>query len=908
MQADMAGNPQLDADFVLQHAGFVRNLARGLLRDEALVDDVVQETLVKALEKGPRKSEALMAWLRTVTRNLAYKSYRTQARRSAREEVAAREERLPATADMVARGEVLEQLTAAVMELPESAREVILLRYYEGLSHAEIGERLGLAAGAVRMRVHRAQRTLQEALDKSNQGDRSVWMSSLAVLAGVKPHELLPAGQALPTGAAAGSALSVTAVALASFAALALGVLIWLGGPWASRNTTDTADQLERIIAAGGAEDAPLVLRDLEEDDREIAAASLLTSRDTELEVELVGAAEDPGYPEGSLVGVVRSQTGDPVPGALVFGAWGRHPMEFHVRADKNGRFGLAVPEDVLEEALDRTYPILLGASASGHSPTRVTAWPEEFHGPEIDGAPLADLRLRGDGGSLLGAVRGTDGRMIAGAAIELGDRTRLGLGFLGAQLAQTKNPLAPQLAVWLDQVGPLVFKGNPIMRGTLGGLIIDGDGYRARMLPARDGVTNGAGQFTLEGLEPGDRRIRITADNYAPLVTRVRIPRSGEVAELFTLQRSASVSGTVRSSDGLPVPRALVHAIQQSPWTVVTVATKKDGSYALEGLSPGPQRIFVERRGPRRNSPPQVAGTAVDLAPGATETCDLTLHRTQRQRVRLMLKDGESTRPLGGQRIVVRARHNPLLAVAETETNDEGFAAVPIENVVPCDWYLIGPPHSKGTRTPASMTPLRVIDAPEAPIRGVHVIEIEAEQIAYAEGFLDFVDADGEPTDAGLDAVLMPHHDTFTFPSKPHPTKGRIRFPAVPVDRYRVLVPYHGLGWIAPFELQAPTVRANGESVNLAKIRLPELGSLRFVPSMLPEGVTSRSIDLRIHLQANGDHRDLSVFAGRISLPTTLSLAPGSYRMVGLVGGQAYEEMVTIAEGGERSLTWPMD
>ena len=170
---------------LLREQRWLSGLARSLVADANEADDVVQETLVRALEKGPRRREALGAWLRTVTRNIAFKTYRGTARRSAREEEAAKPERLPAAFDLVAKGETLEKLTSAVLELPETAREIILLRYYEGLSNAEIAERLGIGVGAVRMRVHRAQAQLKTALDRSSDGDRSAWMAGIAALAGL---------------------------------------------------------------------------------------------------------------------------------------------------------------------------------------------------------------------------------------------------------------------------------------------------------------------------------------------------------------------------------------------------------------------------------------------------------------------------------------------------------------------------------------------------------------------------------------------------------------------------------------------------------------------------------------------------------------------------------------------------
>jgi DNA-directed RNA polymerase specialized sigma24 family protein len=56
---------------LLRHQGFVRRLARELVRDASLADDLAQEAWVWALERPPRLAGAARAWFRTVLRNLA---------------------------------------------------------------------------------------------------------------------------------------------------------------------------------------------------------------------------------------------------------------------------------------------------------------------------------------------------------------------------------------------------------------------------------------------------------------------------------------------------------------------------------------------------------------------------------------------------------------------------------------------------------------------------------------------------------------------------------------------------------------------------------------------------------------------------------------------------------------------
>ncbi|MCU0675479.1 MAG: RNA polymerase sigma factor [Myxococcota bacterium] len=62
-------------------------------------------------------------------------------------------------------GQVAARVQTAIAELPESQRVVVLLHRFEGLTFAEIGDALGAAEGAVRIRAFRAYATLRKKLE-----------------------------------------------------------------------------------------------------------------------------------------------------------------------------------------------------------------------------------------------------------------------------------------------------------------------------------------------------------------------------------------------------------------------------------------------------------------------------------------------------------------------------------------------------------------------------------------------------------------------------------------------------------------------------------------------------------------------------------------------------------------------
>jgi RNA polymerase sigma-70 factor (ECF subfamily) len=75
------------------------------------------------------------------------------------------EDTSPQDAEDLAIGRVFwGELEASVRRLPEVYRTVVVLRDIYGLSGEETGEALGISAGAVKVRLHRARRRLRDQL------------------------------------------------------------------------------------------------------------------------------------------------------------------------------------------------------------------------------------------------------------------------------------------------------------------------------------------------------------------------------------------------------------------------------------------------------------------------------------------------------------------------------------------------------------------------------------------------------------------------------------------------------------------------------------------------------------------------------------------------------------------------
>lgn len=154
-------------DVFLEHASFVRQLARRLSADEHQADDITQDAWMIALRSRDAVRGSMRAWLAGVVAHLAADQRRAHGRRRRRESEVARPESVESFESEWLAQSVRESLEREVRKLAPGQREVIVLRYYEGLSPPEIADRLALPLENVRTKLKRGLAELRERL-----GDR----------------------------------------------------------------------------------------------------------------------------------------------------------------------------------------------------------------------------------------------------------------------------------------------------------------------------------------------------------------------------------------------------------------------------------------------------------------------------------------------------------------------------------------------------------------------------------------------------------------------------------------------------------------------------------------------------------------------------------------------------------------
>jgi len=145
-----------------------------LLGDHHDAEDVTERTFVAALAAidGFRDEGATFrAWLFRIAHNQLANALRSRQRQQATSLEVVAEPRVHADpAGLFSIAEEARGLRRALEQLPEDRRQVVVLRFVDGLSAREIGAVLGRSEGAVRVLQHRALRQLAEMLAGGGDG------------------------------------------------------------------------------------------------------------------------------------------------------------------------------------------------------------------------------------------------------------------------------------------------------------------------------------------------------------------------------------------------------------------------------------------------------------------------------------------------------------------------------------------------------------------------------------------------------------------------------------------------------------------------------------------------------------------------------------------------------------------
>jgi RNA polymerase sigma-70 factor (ECF subfamily) len=184
----LAGSEAASRVLVERYASPAVNFIVRFVRDRALAEDLAQEGFLRVFQRlhtyDPERK--FSSWFFQVLRNITIDYLRVNrvSTSSLDELTEAGVERVvvdrdsPSPEHQAERGQLAADVSQALDRLRPEYREVVVLRYQEGLTQPEIAEVLGLPSGTVKTYLHRARKELAQILTAGGWGPGSAKASA----------------------------------------------------------------------------------------------------------------------------------------------------------------------------------------------------------------------------------------------------------------------------------------------------------------------------------------------------------------------------------------------------------------------------------------------------------------------------------------------------------------------------------------------------------------------------------------------------------------------------------------------------------------------------------------------------------------------------------------------------------
>lgn len=162
VEAAVAGNIDSFGQLARRYYASMVAIAYSILADHQFAEDAAQEAFARALLNLSklRKPDKFAPWLAQICRNVAKDMVAAKAR-----PINPRD--LSGAPDSNSPDDSIEMVRRSIEKLPFSAREVIVLRYYDGLSYEEIASVLGISRATINGRLTRAKRKMAQYLKRN---------------------------------------------------------------------------------------------------------------------------------------------------------------------------------------------------------------------------------------------------------------------------------------------------------------------------------------------------------------------------------------------------------------------------------------------------------------------------------------------------------------------------------------------------------------------------------------------------------------------------------------------------------------------------------------------------------------------------------------------------------------------
>ena len=133
-----------------------------VLSEHQLAEDAAQECFARALVnlRSLKNKDRFAPWLAAICRNVAKDMVTTKAKQIGTEDISQVNE-------VENHDENDRAIRRAIEQLPESAKDLVVLRYYDGLSYEQISSVLGISKASINGRLTRAKRKMADYLRRN---------------------------------------------------------------------------------------------------------------------------------------------------------------------------------------------------------------------------------------------------------------------------------------------------------------------------------------------------------------------------------------------------------------------------------------------------------------------------------------------------------------------------------------------------------------------------------------------------------------------------------------------------------------------------------------------------------------------------------------------------------------------
>lgn len=189
------GDRQALAELIGRYAGMVYAAAKRQTRDADLADDVSQSVFVIFARRvsSIKSAAALGAWLLQTTRFTAANAMKSQARRRHYEQSAAIERTHHAAQIQAVHSDVEPELDSAIAKLKSQDQNAVVLRFFRGLSFAEVAAATGTTEEGARKRIGRALAQLKKILTAAGVSSSACEAANLTAILAHRAAETAPA-------------------------------------------------------------------------------------------------------------------------------------------------------------------------------------------------------------------------------------------------------------------------------------------------------------------------------------------------------------------------------------------------------------------------------------------------------------------------------------------------------------------------------------------------------------------------------------------------------------------------------------------------------------------------------------------------------------------------------------------